>query len=129
MDAARLIASGAFRKDKKNSGHKDAKVLGVIVPEDLEDENEPEGIDKFELWEENEPTVNVFMFLLTQWHHAVKPNTGELIRTGMVYQAIPFAFKSLGIKKKHRPEITMGLRIMESSYLCASYKSPKAGAP
>ncbi len=128
MDAAGLIARGALNRDRKNTGHQDAEVLGVIVDVvELYDSSEPDGIEDFELWEDNEETVKVFLFLSTQWTFAVRP-TGEMVRVGMAYTAIPFAFKALGIKKKRREEVTLGLRIMESATLLETRKAADAAS-
>lgn len=62
---------------------------------------------------ENQPTLEVFFAMGTQWR------SGAAGPTGLDYSAMPAVMELTGIKKQQRPEVFAGLRVMEGEVLRA----------
>jgi hypothetical protein len=65
---------------------------------------------QFEVWPENWLTVQAFIAMATQWRW-----TGgmEPRRCGLDYGALPMVYEGLEIRRKDRPTVFQGLRMME----------------
>lgn len=71
----------------------------------------------YEIWEENIPTLNLFLSLKNQWDMIISPD-GEVIRTGIKTQAIEFKLKyQNGIPKKDYTKLVQQIEWMEDAAL------------
>lgn len=61
--------------------------------------------------EDNLPAVRVFCALQTQWR------SGMGGRTGLDYAVLPAVFDLHGIRRKRRPDVFSGVRVMEAETL------------
>lgn len=75
--------------------------------------HEPTAVD---VYPENWPVFRVFMAMQTQWH------IGFNGRTGLIYSALPFVFRQLGISKKQHADVFEGLQVMEIETLLIQSK-------
>lgn len=125
MDAAAWWAGGGKRHERPKA-HVSAEVADDMHAFGLEEEiagvpvkNEEEEADeeRFEVWEENWITSQVFRAMSTQWERVALPD-GEVIRTRLIYEALPAVRDGMrGIRKKEWQEIFEGLRTMELAAL------------
>ena len=70
----------------------------------------------FEVHDDNERIVELFLALGTQWRVVAVP-MGGIVRQGIEYSAVEPALRMLGTKRNEWPEIFAGLRIMEDAAL------------
>lgn len=97
-----------LRDRSEEDGFDDLTALGASK-ELLEELGGPSGQDSFEVLEENEETVLMFLRMATQW------NTDQGAYVGLNYQSAEFLFKIYGVQD---PMQTMdGLRVMEAEAL------------
>jgi hypothetical protein len=79
----------------------------------VKDEDEIEEEECFEIFRENWTIALAFLAMSTQWEKVVLPN-GQVIRTRMIYEAIPTVlFCMPGLKRKDWSPIFAGLHAME----------------
>lgn len=69
----------------------------------------------FEVWPENELTLNVFVSMDTQWR--VIAGMASFSYMGLDYRALRDTLEMTGAKRKQWPEIFSGIRVMESAAL------------
>ena len=69
-----------------------------------------------EVWEENWPTVQVFLALSTQWRREIPAMAGTMIWHGLHYPAVESTIRMMGLWRK-AAEIFEGLQVMESAAL------------
>ena len=74
----------------------------------LKEDVEPAAID---VWQENQLALDAFLLMGSQWR------VGMNGATGLDYCALPFVFKTLGVKKNKWGEILDDIRIMENTAL------------
>lgn len=104
IDAARHWAGGGVKDDMAA----DLAVMGAL-PEITEAVQEDSPARNFEVWEENWPTISMFMKLQTQW----VPSAGGLL--GLNYQSVEFLFRIEGVVKQR--EMMADLQTMEVAAL------------
>lgn len=74
------------------------------------------GEGDFEVWEENWPTVEAFLFVSTQWRVVQQGGGFEAGRTywiGLDYTSVTAGLSGAGIETN--PDMWKGLRIMEAA--------------
>lgn len=68
----------------------------------------------FEVWRENWLIVEVFLAMEGQW---VWTGGMESRRAGLNFSALPVVYEGLEVKRKRRPEVFQGVRVMERAAL------------
>lgn len=88
--------------------------MGVSSGDASEWAGNPGHPEKFEIWPENWPILQVFLALSTQWHW-----TGgmEPRRAGLYYPSLECVYDGLEIDRKKRAEIFRGVQVMEYAAL------------
>lgn len=69
---------------------------------------------QFEVWKENWLIVEVFLAMNDQW---IWTGGMEPRRAGLNLCALPVVYEGLEIKRKKRPEIFQGLKVMAAAAL------------
>lgn len=72
-------------------------------------------MQEIEVWPENWPTWEVWLALSTNWR--IVSGNGDIAYLGLEYPAIPEALQMVGVKKKQRGQVRIGLRVMEGAAL------------
>lgn len=70
--------------------------------------------EHFEVWEENWPTLEVFLAMSDQW---IWTGGMEPRRAGLNLCALPVVYEGLQVRKKKRPEVFRGVKDMAAAAL------------
>jgi hypothetical protein len=115
VDAAEFWARGGKHG---GPGVEDDLALFGVHPEAVKAwlGDEPEGPEDFDVWPDNWPTLQLFLTLQTQWRLLVG-GAGGASFIGLDYSAVQAAMLMLGIPRKERAEMFVGLCMMERAAL------------
>ncbi|MBB3858874.1 hypothetical protein GGQ88_000114 [Novosphingobium hassiacum] len=94
---------------------REAREFGIPEEHIAQIEQSREGAE-FEVWADNWPTVEAFLFVSTQWNVAQQGGglaPGHMLYIGLDYACVAAGLCGAGIEAS--PEIWRGLRIMEAA--------------